>query len=440
MTRSVAIFCAAFLAVMGTLVLFPGIDVTVSGWFFTPDVGFSQSAILEAVHEDLRYFVIAVVVTAGAAAVFWPSRRRAAIFLLLALVLGPGLVVNTMFKDHWGRARPVQTVDFGGTKQLTPAFVPANQCPTNCSFPAGDPAVGFFLVAPALLVSGIAARRWAVAGAVAVGVALGIVRIAQGGHFLSDVVASGFLVSGLSWLLYRAVVVHDGLGTLQRTLRHPSPALKRWGVLTIAIAVAFVASYLWLDRPIAIALRAVEPDVRPVMAIITLFGLGGPYIIASALAAVAARLAGRIETAWRAAYVFLAVAVSGLFADIVKPIAGRARPKLLFSEHLYGFTGVGAPADHWSFPSGHSVTAGALAVALSVLYPRLRPAWIAAALLVGFSRLALDQHYLSDVLGGLYIGAAFACAIAAAMEARGVALHRPTTRTTRASMAEPRRQ
>jgi membrane-associated phospholipid phosphatase len=60
--------------------------------------------------------------------------------------------------------------------------------------------------------------------------------------------------------------------------------------------------------------------------------------------------------------------------------------------------------------------------------------------LVGFSRLALDQHYLSDVLGGLYIGAAFACAIAAAMEARGVALHRPTTRTTRASMAEPRRQ
>jgi lipid A 4'-phosphatase len=424
MTRGVAFFLAAFVAVMGVLVLFPGIDLAVSGAFYRPEIGFSHSAILNAIHEDLRYFVIAVVMTAGTAALFWPQRRRAAIFLLLALALGPGLVVNTVFKDHWGRARPAQVVEFGGTKRLTPAFVPATQCATNCSFPAGDPAVGFFLVAPALLVTGVAARRWAIGSAIAVGAALGYVRLAQGGHFLSDVIASGFLVSGLSWLLYRAIVVVDGLGTLCRALRRPSRALKRWAAITATTGLGAIVSYLWLDQPIAIVLHHVEPAWHPVMAVVTAFGLGGPYVIASALIAGVARLAGRIETAWRAAYVFLAVAASGLFADILKPLAGRARPKLLFADHLYGFTGIGAPADHWSFPSGHSVTASALAVALSVLYPRLAPAWVAAALLVGFSRLALDQHYLSDVVAGLYIGAVFAWAIAATFEARGVALHR----------------
>lgn len=440
MTRGVVIFVAAFVAVMGVLVLVPGIDVTVSSWFYTPGAGFSHSASLEAIHEDLRYFVIAIVVATSVAALFWPRRRRAAIYLLLALALGPGLVVNTVFKDHWGRARPAQIVNFGGTKRLTPAFVPANQCRTNCSFPAGDPAVGFFLVAAALLVPGTAPRRLAIAGAIAAGVALGVVRLAQGGHFLSDVVASGFLVSGLSWLLYRMIIVNDGLGAMLHAIRRPSPALKRWAALTVAAALLFIVSYLWLDRPIATAFRDIGPGVRSVMTVVTMFGLGGPYLIAMALAIVAFRLAGRVAAAWQAAYIFLAVAASGLFADIVKPVAGRARPKLLFSEHLYGFTGIGAPADHWSFPSGHSVTAGALAVALSVLFPRLKPAWIAAALLIGFSRLTLDQHYLSDVVSGLYIGAAFACAIAAAFEARGIALHRPPPRIGDASMARPHPQ
>lgn len=424
MTRGIAIFVAAFVAVMGVLVLFPGIDVAASGLFYTPGIGFSHSAILDAIHEDLRYFVIGVAVTAGAAALLWSRRRRAAIFLLLALALGPGLVVNTVFKDHWGRARPTQVMEFGGTKRLTPAFVPANQCATNCSFPAGDPAVGFFLVAPALLVAGAGARRWAMAGAVAAGAALGVVRLAQGGHFLSDVIASGFLVGGSSWLLYRAVVVTDGLGALMRALRRPSPDLKRWTAITATTGLGGVVSYVWLDRPIAIVFRDVGPTVHAAMAVVTLFGLGGPYVIASALVAVVARLASRIEAAWRAAYVFLAVGASGLFADLVKPVAGRVRPKLLFTNHLYGFTGVGAPADHWSFPSGHSVTAAALAVALSVLYPRVAPAWITAALLIGFSRLALDQHYLSDVLSGFYIGIVFAWAITAALQARGIVLHR----------------
>jgi len=423
MTRGVTIFLVVFAATMGVLIGWPAIDLTTSRVFYTPGSGFSHSAILAAIHADLRYFVIAIVVLTAAALAAWKRRRRAALYLLLALALGPGLVVNTVLKDHWGRARPTQIVEFGGTQKFTPAFVPADQCATNCSFPAGDPAVGFFLVSAALLVPGLTTRRWAIAGAVAAGAALGLMRIAQGGHFLSDVIASGFLVTGLSWLLYRVVVVHDSVGTLAHACCRPPPALKRFVLVTVVTAIAAVASYFWFDRPIATAFHDSGPTFQTVMAFITAFGLGGPYLILTAAAVLVCWIGGRTQEAQRAAYVFLVVAASGLFVDIIKPVFGRVRPTLLFSDHLYGFTGTGAHSNHWSFPSGHSATVAALACALSLLYPRLMPAWIAAALLVAFSRIALDQHYLSDVIAGLYFGVVFAWAIAAAFRARGVALY-----------------
>ncbi|MGH6994071.1 MAG: phosphatase PAP2 family protein [Stellaceae bacterium] len=425
MIRNVTIFLVVFAATMGILIGWPAIDLATSHAFYTPGSGFSHSTILGAIHADLRYFVIAIVVLAIAMLVAWQRRRRAALYLLLALALGPGLVVNTVFKDHWGRARPTQIVEFGGTQKFTPVFVPADQCATNCSFPAGDPAVGFFLISAALLVPGLTTRRWAIAGAIAVGAALGVMRIAQGGHFLSDVVASGFLVTGLSWLLYRAVVAHDGVGALARACCRPSPALKRFALATIVTAIAAAVSYAWLDRPIATAFHDSGPTFQTVMAFVTAFGLGGPYLILTVAAVLVCWVGGHTMMARRAAYVFLAVAASGLFVDIIKPVFGRVRPSLLFSDRLYGFTGIGAHSNHWSFPSGHSATVAALAYALSLLYPRLMPAWVAAALLVAFSRIALDQHYLSDVIAGLYFGVTFAWAIAATFRARGVALHPP---------------
>jgi membrane-associated phospholipid phosphatase len=87
-----------------------------------------------------------------------------------------------------------------------------------------------------------------------------------------------------------------------------------------------------------------------------------------------------------------------------------------------GFRWWGPRADYWSFPSGHSVTLAALAFALCVLYPRGRVAWIGAALLVGLSRIMLDEHYLSDVIAGFYIGLVTAWALYEAMRFNGVAL------------------
>jgi len=70
-------------------------------------------------------------------------KKRILIYLLAVLIVGPGLIVNVVFKDHFGRARPAQIVEFGGTKQFTPALVPTDQCHKNCSFSSGHAAAAF---------------------------------------------------------------------------------------------------------------------------------------------------------------------------------------------------------------------------------------------------------------------------------------------------------
>ncbi len=108
--------------------------------------------------------------------------------------------------------------------------------------------------------------------------------------------------------------------------------------------------------------------------------------------------------AWRMLYVFSAIAVSGIAANLIKWLLGRWRPKMFFSEGLYGFELFGVGYGQTSFPSGHATTAWALAFTLSLLYPRLRPLWIALALLVTASRVVIGAHYTSDVVMGAYVG------------------------------------
>jgi lipid A 4'-phosphatase len=113
---------------------------------------------------------------------------RQFLFLLLCFGIGTGIIANATFKDHWGRARPSQIVEFGGDKQFTPAFVIADQCPRNCSFVSGDAAFAFGTLGFALLAG---RRPRYVAAALTFGALIGFGRMLAGGHFLSDVVFAG---------------------------------------------------------------------------------------------------------------------------------------------------------------------------------------------------------------------------------------------------------
>jgi len=121
--------------------------------------------------------------------------RIQVLFLVLLLVLGPGLVVNVMLKDTHGRPRPREVIEFGGKHNFFQIWQ-AGDTGKNSSFPSGHAAAGFYLMAPWFL---LRRRNPPVAiGCLLFGIGygslVGAARIMQGGHFLSDVVWAGGLV------------------------------------------------------------------------------------------------------------------------------------------------------------------------------------------------------------------------------------------------------
>jgi lipid A 4'-phosphatase len=128
--------------------------------------------------------------------------RRAIGFLFLALVIGPGLVVHT-FKSEWPRPRPRDAQPFDGPYEFRRLGELAGECRRNCAFPSGHAGFGAYLLAPAFLDR---RRRylWLLAG---MGGAFGVgfARIAVGGHWLSDVVFSYWVVLAsiaLTWSVF----------------------------------------------------------------------------------------------------------------------------------------------------------------------------------------------------------------------------------------------
>jgi lipid A 4'-phosphatase len=126
---------------------------------------------------------------------------RAAVFLIATLALGPGILTNLLLKDHWGRPRPIDVVEFGGNYRFKPWWDPRGDCPNNCSFIAGEPSGAFWTLAPAALAPP-PLEPLAYGTALAFGVGLGAFRIAAGAHFFSDVVFAGVLTYLLIWLVY----------------------------------------------------------------------------------------------------------------------------------------------------------------------------------------------------------------------------------------------
>jgi membrane-associated phospholipid phosphatase len=93
-----------------------------------------------------------------------------------------------------------------------------------------------------------------------------------------------------------------------------------------------------------------------------------------------------------------AVVSAGLLVTVLKELFDRARPPVA------GVDAVGVIPASASFPSGHSATAFAAAVAVGLFYPRLRRPLLALAAVVALSRVYLGVHYASDVVAGSLLG------------------------------------
>ncbi|MDY0162932.1 phosphatase PAP2 family protein [Desulfobotulus sp.] len=190
-------------------ILWSETDLWFSGLFWRPEGGFflRSHPLVLGIYRSVEWLSYG----AGAFFIFWllgfgffPRIRRwggfrFAVFSLLLLALGPGLLVNAVFKDQWGRARPGQVEAFGGEAPFTPAFVPSSACERNCSFASGHASAAAWLFCLALFYP----RRnpWVLGATAFYFVLAGLGRIVQGGHFLSDVIFALLLVYLVAALL-----------------------------------------------------------------------------------------------------------------------------------------------------------------------------------------------------------------------------------------------
>jgi membrane-associated phospholipid phosphatase len=102
---------------------------------------------------------------------------------------------------------------------------------------------------------------------------------------------------------------------------------------------------------------------------------------------------------------------SGIIVQLLKNLIYAPRPRLFFEAWQYPHFIKGVSLSNSSaFPSGHTASAFALATVLALYFKDRR--WsillIAAAVLVGYSRIYLAQHFPEDVLVGALIGVLFA--------------------------------
>lgn len=217
---------------------FPALDLIVSARYFEAGPGFIHArdplvlwlydwtppigralALLAALHALLAPWLAKALDAAkrpqAAQRCRGPWRHISTVFLCAAL-LGPGLVIEGVFKNTVGRPRPVQIEPFGGPQAFQGPFALGDNTSAHRSFCSSHAATGFALMGLGLTCGPLWRRRWFLIGLVS-GAVIGAGRIMQGGHFLSDVIFAFYSV----WLSCELVAWLDRR-RLQRGLPPPS--------------------------------------------------------------------------------------------------------------------------------------------------------------------------------------------------------------------------
>jgi len=219
MNRTGLIVALCIAAVAGVVFgLYPALDLRIARVFY--EIGDAEhgtfalrySPLIEHLRNAglwVSRLMIAPVVGALVIKLILPRRKllmsgRAIVFLIATMALGPGLLVNAGLKEHWGRYRPFDVTEFGGTGPFVAWWDPRGGCPTNCSFVSGDVSGAVWMVAPAAL----APPQWralAYGAALTLGAAMAVFRMMAGGHFPSDTIFAGVFTFLIIWLCYALI-------------------------------------------------------------------------------------------------------------------------------------------------------------------------------------------------------------------------------------------
>jgi lipid A 4'-phosphatase len=232
-----------FVATSVLLVMFPQIDLAISGIFAASGFSFAGTAWQRFVRGMTTAFLCVSIV--GIVLLYLTNRalersvlsfdgKRLA-YVLIVLVVGAGLIVNLALKDNFGRARPRDVVEFGGGKIFTAAFAISTECRKNCSFSSGEAAAGFFSIA--LVYALGRRRRMALVAAISFGAIISMARIASGAHFLSDTIVSFFIM----WFVADGLHYYMRLDPADEEARLKSPG-RRLHLVPARAAASAVSS------------------------------------------------------------------------------------------------------------------------------------------------------------------------------------------------------
>lgn len=179
----------------------------------------------------------------------WRNRRRGAALVVLTLLIAPGLLINALGKDYWGRPRPRDVLVFQGQQEFRRIHQPAGPGRGE-SFPCGHASVGF-LFASLYFVARRRELRWAALGTgLGYGALLGVARMAQGGHFASDVIWSGGLTYLTAAILHHVVLPPaPDSGAPAPPLPPPDPRQKLMGWILLASSLVLLTGFFLLASP-----------------------------------------------------------------------------------------------------------------------------------------------------------------------------------------------
>jgi undecaprenyl-diphosphatase len=201
----------------------------------------------------------------------------------------------------------------------------------------------------------------------------------------------------------------------RRTIHRRVP----WKGFTLSAINIVAIAFFVFDRPLGQASKSLAPTMVSIAGDVTDVGRLAWILVGLATVLVTGYLVRRrlwkvrrrfslVYFAQMAAYVATSVLFAAIVANILKFAIGRARPLLYEQEGIFSFAPFNMNFLHQSFPSGHSANIGALFMALALLFPRFRLAFIGIGTWLGATRIILGVHYPSDVAAGLALGAGFA--------------------------------
>lgn len=198
-------------------------------------------------------------------------------------------------------------------------------------------------------------------------------------------------------------------------------SLKGWLVLIFIFVGLICFSYFFLDKPLALFFHKSHPVLGDIAQFINHFTNPSPNVLLWPLFFYFVHF---ILEKRSLSQKFLLIAISINFANLLsvllKALFGRFRPVMFLAEQAYGFQFFGSHNLEYSFPSGHTVTITAILLSLAWLYPHRFFYFLGASFLLAFARVVVNDHFLSDVMAGVFIGIVASRAIFLPMRRAGL--------------------